>query len=88
MLDLPGTLAPFIGHQPTLLFPALLGVYVLAGMICVATGAVAARLKPSEDGFSELATDSHVATLKYVLHESRGRRQPARFVVAVWHARL
>ena len=49
MQDLPDTVAPFIGHQPTLLFSVLLGVHVFAGMTCVATGAVAA-LSPKRRG--------------------------------------
>jgi hypothetical protein len=47
--DLPDRLAPLIGHQPTLLFTALLVLHVLAGMACVATG-VAAALSPKSRG--------------------------------------
>jgi hypothetical protein len=49
MNDLPDRLAPFIGHQPTLLFSALLVFHVLAGMTCVATGVVGA-LSPKRRG--------------------------------------
>jgi hypothetical protein len=49
MPDLPGAIAPFIGHRPTLLFSAILTLHVLAGMACVATGAVAA-LSPKHRG--------------------------------------
>jgi hypothetical protein len=49
MPDLPGAIAPFIGHRPTLLFSGLLAVHVFAGMTCVATGAVAA-LSPKRRG--------------------------------------
>jgi hypothetical protein len=49
MNDLPDRLAPLIGHQPTLLFSALLVCHVFAGMTCVATGAAAA-LSPKRRG--------------------------------------
>jgi hypothetical protein len=49
MQDLPDKLAPFIGHQPTLMFSVLLVFHVFAGMICVATGAIAA-LSPKRRG--------------------------------------
>ena len=49
MQDLPDRLAPFIGHQPTLLFSLLLVLHVVAGMTCVVTGA-AASLSPKRRG--------------------------------------
>src|SRR5262245_37950326 len=49
MPDLPERVAPFIGHQPTLLFSVLLVFHVFAGMTCVASGAVAA-LSPKRRG--------------------------------------
>jgi hypothetical protein len=41
MPNLPELLAPLIGHQPSLLFSALLVVHVFAGMTCVFSGAIA-----------------------------------------------
>jgi hypothetical protein len=49
MQDLPERVAPFIGHTPTLLFSVLLAFHVVAGMTCVASGAVAA-LSPKRRG--------------------------------------
>ena len=49
MQDLLDRLAVLIGHQPTLLFGVLLTFHVLAGMTCVASGAVAA-LSPKRRG--------------------------------------
>jgi peptidoglycan/LPS O-acetylase OafA/YrhL len=49
MQDLLDRLAALIGHQPTLLFSALLVPHVFAGMTCVATGAIAA-LSPKRPG--------------------------------------
>jgi hypothetical protein len=49
MQALPDTLAPIIGHHPSLLFSVLLVFHVFAGMTCVASGAIAA-LSPKRRG--------------------------------------